>query len=150
MEGRRLAVGKDRTGDYEGFLSSLGFQSITVPRLNYQHKVNVDPDIHTWSIAPKYDFQAKKTSPGKLSGRIAFSIRVQHPDDASNVLFHISGTILLDYSYDQELHLTKQMTDTFAAFNIPLNGWPYLRELVSDATNRMGLPPLILGPYIVK
>ena len=35
----------------------------------------------------------------------------------------------------------------FMEKNVPINVWPYARELISSFTTRIGYPPLIISPY---
>lgn len=49
------------------------------------------------------------------------------------------GDIKLD-NFNEEL-------EKFSERNVPINVWPYARELVSNLTTRMGFPPLVLPMY---
>lgn len=40
--------------------------------------------------------------------------------------------------------MTREYFDVFSKVNLPVNTWPYFRELAHSMISRMGLPPLIL------
>lgn len=54
----------------------------------------------------------------------------------------ISCTFVLTYSSKQ--NLTDEFLKIFSARNVPINTWPYFRELVQSMTQRMNIPPLVL------
>ncbi len=64
----------------------------------------------------------------------------------------IRVSFLLVYVYDGEEELAsfvagegnREIVDAFVARNVPVNVWPYFREIIASVTMRMGLPPLIL------
>lgn len=47
-------------------------------------------------------------------------------------------------SYSAKQALTEDFMDIFIKRNVPLNTWPYFRELVQNMTQRMNVPPLVL------
>lgn len=42
-----------------------------------------------------------------------------------------------------------EIIQSFCRLNVPLNAWPYARELISSTTVRMGYPALVIGTYKV-
>ena len=56
----------------------------------------------------------------------------------------------LEYSVPRDLKATRAELNAFAAVNGVFNAWPYFRELVQTATQRMNLPPVILPVYRVS
>lgn len=72
-----------------------------------------------------------------------------NPDD---VLFHITFVLRLNYSL--ELHDVKEIMNElekeialFVEKNVPINAWPYAREMISSITTRMGFPALVIPPF---
>jgi len=43
--------------------------------------------------------------------------------------------------------IASPVIDQFAQMNLPVNLWPYAREVVSNVTMRMGITPVILGVH---
>lgn len=58
--------------------------------------------------------------------------------------FVINFILQLDYKLDAKFSIEDQYIKFFIQNNVPVNAWPYARELVSNMTLRMGLSPLIL------
>ena len=75
--------------------------------------------------------------------------------DPQNILMNISLEISMLYAIDIEeddfnpskLECFEDILEEFADRNVPINAWPYVREMVSNITTRMGLPPLIMPMY---
>ncbi len=40
-----------------------------------------------------------------------------------------------------------QVGQTFVEKNVPINVWPFARELIADLSNRMNVPRLLIGMY---
>lgn len=47
---------------------------------------------------------------------------------------------------DLEL-FSEEYIQNFINKNVPINIWPYAREIISSITSRMGYPALIISPY---
>lgn len=68
-------------------------------------------------------------------------------------LFTINSVLSLKYVLDFENidDLLSEDIDSvieiFVERNVKINAWPYVREIVSNMTTRMGFPQLIIPPY---
>ena len=49
--------------------------------------------------------------------------------------------------YQSSVPMTDSIFEVFQNTNLPLNLWPYLREMVHTVSMRMGLPSLVLPVY---
>ncbi|MCD6521293.1 hypothetical protein J7K56_00780 [Candidatus Calescamantes bacterium] len=58
--------------------------------------------------------------------------------------------VTFEITYESNLQITPEEFEIFRKANLYLHTWPYLRELVQEVTLKMGLPPLILSPYLIK
>ena len=80
----------------------------------------------------------------------SFDIHVTLEDEKA--LFRIEGELVLHYQLrSSELNTDsaefREALDQFGRSNAPAHFWPYLRELVSSLSVRMGFPALIIGTY---
>jgi len=57
-------------------------------------------------------------------------------------IIEISATF--DLTYTSKTPLTDELFQVFSEINLPVNVWPYLRELTGSMTSRMDLPPFVL------
>ncbi|MBE1556431.1 protein-export chaperone SecB [Sporosarcina limicola] len=69
---------------------------------------------------------------------------------SSQDIFSIHFTLEVVYKLDKQYNFENQYFDLFTQNNVPVNVWPFARELVSNLTMRMGLPPLLLPVLRVK
>ncbi len=87
----------------------------------------------------------------------AFSDEVDDPknrEDIPNkeILFNIKFILELNYILDLDnvddiLIDYKDEIDRFVENNVPVNAWPYAREIISSVTTRMGFPSLVIPTY---
>ncbi len=64
-----------------------------------------------------------------------------------NPLFSIKFDYCIAYSVESLSTFSNEYIEFFIYKNVPINIWPYARELVSSITTRMGFSPLILKPH---
>ncbi|GMO00749.1 hypothetical protein [Parageobacillus thermoglucosidasius] len=75
------------------------------------------------------------------------------PVNAENKVFDIEFSYILEYRLQKsnDIHLEKEGLEEaiklFVQRNVPVNIWPYARELISQLTMSMGFPPLLIGTY---
>lgn len=64
----------------------------------------------------------------------------------------IQATIEATYAVDfaSAAPMTDELFEAFAANNLPLNTWPYLRALVADTLGRMGWLPFTLPAFKIN
>lgn len=73
----------------------------------------------------------------------------EHSINNENTLFTINFTLESTYkvdiaNIDHDLEAYKEEFKLFSKRNVPINIWPYAREIISSITTRMGFPPLII------
>ena len=82
---------------------------------------------------------------------VEFETNISSSSDEDEKIFNID--IKYELLYFVEGGIDKEeygdVIDYFAYRNVPVNIWPYIRELVSEITVRMGFAPLVLKPLKV-
>ncbi|AEH49581.1 MULTISPECIES: protein-export chaperone SecB [Bacillota] len=82
-----------------------------------------------------------------------FYIHAREENNPENKVFDIEFSYILEYRLQKsnDIHLEKEGLEEaiklFVQRNVPVNIWPYARELISQLTMRMGFPPLLIGTY---
>lgn len=62
-----------------------------------------------------------------------------------NIKFTLESTYKIDFpEVDNGLDDYEEELELFSTRNVPINTWPYAREIISSITTRMGFPPLII------
>jgi preprotein translocase subunit SecB len=93
------------------------------------------------SFSWKDDVSYEAGSPDLLRAKHHFELTAPG-NSKKDFLVKISCTFVLRYSTQQEL--SEDFLEIFIERNVPLNTWPYFRELVQNMTQRMNIPPLTL------
>ncbi|EOU1741768.1 protein-export chaperone SecB [Clostridium perfringens] len=73
-----------------------------------------------------------------------FNVKLKSKDELCltlNLKFNIKYSVK-----DLEL-FSEEYVQKFIDKNVPINIWPYAREIISSITSRMGYPSLIISPY---
>ncbi|TYP52398.1 protein-export chaperone SecB [Thermosediminibacter litoriperuensis] len=94
----------------------------------------------------KPSFNLKRKEENKFLAEARFSVSVK-VEESNEELIKINASFLLFYSLKEKCD--DDILEEFIKRNVPLNAWPYGRELISSMTSRMGLPALNIGLYKV-
>ncbi|EEL27567.1 hypothetical protein bcere0018_33630 [Bacillus cereus Rock1-15] len=151
---------------YEFFIEAVDFKKVEVVSLesrqneNFQpegkmldvyldHKIKDEVVMDGVEMEVKVEFNAfahkcqdeLPNSPGKISDEDKlFEVKF-----VLKLLYYLNlednKKLLIEISNDQEI------IDTFVNKNVPINVWPYAREIISNITMKMGFPPLMIPPY---
>ncbi len=88
-----------------------------------------------------------------LGAVVNFDIEAVNQDNENQKVFEMGFVYILRYRteglniLESDEETVNQALDIFSKENIPINVWPFARELVAEMTRRMGLPPFIMGMY---
>lgn len=86
-----------------------------------------------------------ETIPGGFRASVRYRIRFK---TGNQVHATIEATYSADYASAEPM--TDELFAAFAANNLPLNTWPYLRAFVSDMLGRMGWLPFTLPAFKIN
>jgi hypothetical protein len=68
-------------------------------------------------------------------------------DEPGREVFSVDCTFEVDYSLQEGFEITPEQVEAFKGGNAIFNAWPYFREFLQNAVQRMGLPPLA-APFL--
>lgn len=68
--------------------------------------------------------------------------------EGNNRLFYIEFTYCIEYEVNSSSEFEEPYYEFFAIKNAPVNLWPYMRELIHSLTMRMGIPEVVIPPYV--
>lgn len=135
---------------YNKFVQSVDIQSMNLINLNIENLNNdvdrserlfVDLEFENNTFNVKGDFF--KVNP-------KFYIKVSYKKDNDEcILFKIRFEYQLEYIIEDLKEFDTNYLELFVKRNVPVNIWPYARELISSMTTRMGYPALIIEPLKV-
>ena len=141
-----LLLGRE---EYKKLIECIELKKIVLCSLNCQ--LNSDILIQQKSgqakVELKPSFRLKSKDEKTICAEANFNVNVFDEKNNEKIL-NIYSSFLLIYTLEEECE--DSAIEEFIKRNIPLNAWPYGREIISNLTSRMGLPPLDIGLYKVN
>lgn len=103
---------------------------------------DMTPVFRHWATAPSAALEEKV-----FYVRAHLDLRIGSESTPQAVVVKIQYE--LEYELPEGLQVTRSEIQAFARVNGVFNAWPYFRETVQSAMQRMDLPPLVLPVYRV-
>lgn len=129
---------------YNEIVNNVGIHSINLMELtikNTNYKIaNTNLSVNLTFTNENYNIDA-----GVLQVHPQFIVKVV--DSNNTIAFLINFTYFIEYNFNKHENIEKEYIKAFVARNVPINIWPYARELVSSLTTRMGFSALVIDPY---
>ncbi len=135
---------------YRKFLTDVDIDGVVLKSLNVSRTDDsYDPNV---SISIKYAANEYKNQNDKLEVLCRFDVKAITEIDnfekkVKKKLFGIKFDFCIQYSISSLNTFSHEYIEFFIYKNVPINIWPYARELVSSVTTRMGYQPLVLKPH---
>lgn len=63
---------------------------------------------------------------------------------SKEVILKIKAKYNITYKLLKKIKIDEEVIDFFGKKNLPLNVWPFFRELCNDVTAKMRIPPIVL------
>lgn len=136
---------------YNSFIKEIEIRNITLNSLNI-HDVNenLSEEIQL-SLSLKFDNSEFKIEDDFLNIYSKFFVTVENENDGTiEKGFNIEFTYKLEYYIENIERFSEEYIHLFTTKNVPVNVWPYARELISSLTTRIGYPTLIIEPLKTK
>lgn len=143
---------KNPVDDYRQFIKGLELKNVTLERLDTIRLLEPKEGVLRYSlsndsIVKRYEGTTLDISAGFKV--IATNNQNEDSDNNGPHLFEIEIIFIINYTNRSCIMLPDKDLERFLNTNVPLNVWPYARELISSITTRMGYPPLLIVPYKV-
>ena len=125
---------------YEEFIKAIELRDIKLIELN-THIVEEQP---TTDNALKADIKA--TNEHKIfNNMLIFYVNyILTMKQFKKVVLKIKAKYRVDYELLKRIEIDEKTIDFFSEMNLPLNVWPFFRELCNDVTAKMRIPSLVL------
>lgn len=125
-------------------INYINVHSMSVTTINSKLKESKSIDIDNKFSIVKYDIDGDK-----LEVYINFNIKSYEKDNEDEIGFIIDFTYCIEYEKLNLAQFDEEYIKFFTQRNVPVNIWPYARELISSLTTRMGYPTLIIETLTV-
>lgn len=134
---------------YKDLVSEININEIDIFKLNIS-KVNKELKNNK-SIEIKREFKIEdyKVKDDILEVYPYFHIIGFLEGNPEEIAFDIEFTYCVEYEKENLNKFEDIYIKFFTRRNVPVNIWPYARELISSLTNRIGYQTLIIEPYTV-
>ncbi|MGB4439791.1 MAG: protein-export chaperone SecB [Sedimentibacter sp.] len=133
--------------EYNKFVNSVKINLINLKQLSVE-RVNYDAVNSKLSVKLSFNTDTYKSELGLLRVYPKFIIEVVDINDVT--AFSINFEYSIEYSFNGIENIENDYIEAFVKRNVPINIWPYARELVSSLTTRMGFPALIMAPFTIN
>jgi len=140
-KGKGSSGGKQTSKEkYNQILAGLELEQLIVEKETFERDVEQNPKRTSVHIQRNNEAQV---ADDKYSFRIRDMLHIEGLNEGSETPLFIVDLVLV-LKYKSKKPTTKTFLKQFADTNLDIHSWPYFRELVQTATNKMNLPPLVL------
>jgi preprotein translocase subunit SecB len=131
---------KPNSEKYREFIKTIELRDIKLIELN-THIIEEQP---TTDNVLKVDI--KTTNEHKMFNNILiFYVNyILTMKQSKKVVLKIKAIYKVDYELLKRIEIDEKTIDFFSEMNLPLNVWPFFRELCNDITAKMRIPSLVL------
>jgi len=130
---------------YNEFIHSLELVDIYVAELTFKRLKDISKNNQVpvkVTVKPtKNEYKKVETDLYEITHRVLFKLEYMK-GERENLFFELKVTFKLFYRSKHEL--TNDIFKIFVERNIPINVFPFLREIICNSMYRAGLPPILI------
>lgn len=148
---------------YDKLISMIQLEDIYVSKIKCSRSEEFKDQKQPQRIHLEYDIKAIKQTGIEITIPVFFKVAPYYAGEKNEILFEDAGEknilfsieceidlkymITLEESEKQDMSEFKNELQMFAKKNVPVNVWPYARELFSSLSSRMGFSSLIIPVF---
>lgn len=130
---------------YADLVNNIEINDITLKRLNVDTNEEAEHSGQL-GVSIGHEIDTYERDSEVLRAVSSFNIGTYFEETGDN-LFSIKVDFVIEYNVNLKKDFEEEYYEKFIQNNVPINIWPYAREIVSSLTNKMGYPPLYLPLY---
>lgn len=134
---------------YRDLVRGININAINVHSMNISTKNSKLKESKSIDIDNKFGIDKYNIDGDKLEVYINFNIKACEKNNEDKIGFVIDFTYCIEYEKENLEQFDEEYIKFFTQRNVPVNIWPYARELISSLTTRMGYPTLIIETLTV-
>lgn len=134
---------------YRDLVRGININAINVHSMNISTKNSKLKESKSIDIDNKFGIDKYNIDGDKLEVYINFNIKACEKNYEDKIGFVIDFTYCIEYEKENLEQFDEEYIKFFTQRNVPVNIWPYARELISSLTTRMGYPTLIIETLTV-
>lgn len=130
------------TDEYNKLVKAIEINQLYLLNFSFRRERKIPGKLEI-QMTPK--FELVSFDQGSILTLANFHLIMQ--TEVEHIFFaEIKGQYVVSYRlHDENASFGEDIIKEFVKRNLPVNIWPYIRETISDATVRMGLPPLFIN-----
>lgn len=133
----------EQKDSYKNFIQNVELEEIFLQGLKAKRFEIIPTGSANVNISTHFALSERQTD--GIIALAQFKVEINNSEEGQTTPFFIHADFILRYSFPKGLEVADEVIKQFINRNVPLNSWPYARELISSITTRMGLPPLVIG-----
>lgn len=137
-------VAEGTVKEYNEFISGVQLQLIELAEVRARAETSDLSDL-ALRVGSKFTITSPKQDDSRFTVEASLQLDFHAEDEGSLGEF----SCLYRLEYTTEVPLTDPVFKVFSERNVPLNIWPFLRELVMSTTQRFGWSGFVLPAYKV-
>lgn len=134
---------------YRDLVKGININAINIHSLNISNVNKKLKGSRTIDINQEFNSSEYIIDGDNLEVYAKFNIKACEKDNPEKIAFEIDFTYCIEYTKTELDKFDEAYIKFFVQRNVPVNIWPYARELISSLTTRMGYPTLIIEPLKV-
>ncbi|MCK4278469.1 MAG: hypothetical protein KAW82_04710 [Desulfurellaceae bacterium] len=132
---------------YKEFIEAIELRDIKLIELNTHIAEEQPTTDNTLKVDIKTTNEHKILNNPSANGRDMLIFYVNYilaMKQSKKVVLKIKAKYKVDYELLKKIEIDEKTIDFFSEMNLPLNVWPFFRELCNDVTAKMRIPSLVL------
>ncbi|MBP1888917.1 preprotein translocase subunit SecB [Clostridium moniliforme] len=132
---------------YSEFIKNLEIMDIRLNEVNtkcLKYIEEIDSSLEVELTYECKDIEVKTIN--EINMYPKFNVKLKS-EDGDEVCLVLNLKFNIKYSVKNLDSFSREYVQHFTDKNVPINIWPYAREIISSITSRMGYPSLIISPY---
>jgi preprotein translocase subunit SecB len=129
---------------YNSMIKDIKITNIFLKKMNLENVEFPKEDKTAYSVELNYGCNDFMLSQSSIEFYPEFHINVE---SENNNMVSLSFTMRAIYELEGIEKYEDEYIKEFINRNLPLNIWPYAREIISSITTRIGYPTLVIDPY---
>ena len=127
---------------YTRLIESVQLDSVVLLVFEHHRETEVHPPF---KVSSEFETLLQDSPEGQIIAVADFNLKaVSDTTDSEEMFMRMVWQLTYSFTAGEPLEVDSELKQRFVERNVPVNVWPYIREIVTTMTAKMGLPPLVL------
>lgn len=127
---------------YRRLVESVELDELALLVFEHHREAEAHPPF---KVSSEFTTSLEDCPDGKITALANFHLKaVSDATNSEEMLMKMVWQLIYSFSCGEDLEVDIELKQKFVERNVPVNVWPYIREIVATMTAKMGFPPLVL------